>query len=99
MVVIKPGRLCRLDNVHCGSYNGQIVEYEGHNWARGYGFIAADQSRITVPMDTDFIVLPEEDELRELIEMSLEKRDKAWFQELIQQLYFIRRYKAAKGAS
>lgn len=96
-MVIKPGRLCRLDHVHCGSYNGQIVVYEGHHWSHGYGFITADQSKITVPYDTYFIVLPEEDELRELIELSLETRDEVWFQELMKLRNFIRRYKAAKG--
>lgn len=97
--MIQPGRLCKLDTVHCGSYNGEIVEYLGRTpFAGTYAFKTANEAVITLNDNSYFIVLPTLDEMKDLIDLSLSLWDKEWFRELVQQMNLIKGYQAAKGA-
>lgn len=97
--MIQPGRLCKLDTVHCGSYNGEIVEYLGRTTFTGaYAFKTANEAVITLNNNSLFIVLPTLDEMKDLIDLTLSLGDKEWFKELVQQMNFMKGYQASKGA-
>lgn len=93
--MIKPGMLCRIE-ANCTSYNGEMVEYLGE-FHGSYEFLTANNSKIRLYSDAAFMVLPDEQGIKELIELALSAKDKVWFQELVEQLQFMKRYKAAKG--
>lgn len=97
--MIRPGQLCRLDTEHCGSYNGEIVEYIGRSpFIGSYAFKTANEAIITLSNNSYFIVLPSIEELKDLIDLSLSLGDKEWFKELVHQMNFLKGYQASKGA-